>query len=80
MRRRNHDSGGSGVKAGGSGNGLARLVAGFCADRSAATAIEYALVAGIMAVALAGFSGLFDALREGFLEPTQKAVQGVADG
>jgi Flp pilus assembly pilin Flp len=67
------------VKAGGWVQRLSCSVGRFLADRSAATAIEYALVAGIMAVALAGFSGLFDALREGFLEPTQKAVQGVAD-
>lgn len=67
------------MKAGGLGDGLSRLVARFLADRSAATAIEYALVAGIMAVALAGFSGMFNALRGGFLGPTQKGVQGLAD-
>lgn len=54
-----------------------RTAGRFARDQSAATAIEYALVAGIMAVALAGFSGVFDALRDNFLAPTEAAVAGI---
>ena len=53
------------------------LVVCFCKDRSGATAIEYALVAGIMATALVGFSGVFDALSENFLQPTKNAISGL---
>ncbi|MEM8813823.1 MAG: Flp family type IVb pilin [Pseudomonadota bacterium] len=49
----------------------------FCADESAATAIEYALVAGIMATAAIGFSGMFDALRDNFLQPVNDAVTSI---
>ena len=59
------------------GRKLFDLMRRFSVDNTGATAIEYALMVGIMATALVGFSQVFDALREGFLEPTQNAVAGV---
>ena len=54
-----------------------RLLVRFVAHEGGATAIEYALVASIMAVTAVTFSGIFDALRDNFMAPTESALGGV---
>lgn len=53
------------------------LVARFVADERGATAIEYALVAAIMALVSLAFSDIFDALSEGYMTPTHDALSGI---
>lgn len=53
------------------------LMTRFIADESGATAIEYALVAAIMALVVVTFSDIFDVLAEGFMQPTSDALSGI---
>jgi len=53
------------------------LVARFVADESGATAIEYALVAAIMALVVVTFGDIFDVLASGFMQPTSDALSGI---
>lgn len=53
------------------------LMARFAADESGATAIEYALVAAIMALVVVTFGDIFDLLASGFMQPTGDALDGI---
>lgn len=54
--------------------GIRCLLTRFVADESGATAIEYALVAAIMALVVVTFSDIFDLLANGFMQPTNDAL------
>jgi len=53
---------------------LRDLAVRFIGDESATTTIEYAVIAGFLAVIVGGFSLIFDNLKENFLGKTQVAV------
>lgn len=56
---------------------IRRLLTRFVADESGATAIEYALVAAIMALVVVTFGDIFDVLANGFMQPTGDALDGI---
>jgi len=55
---------------------IRNLIMRFAADKSGATAIEYAMVATIMALVAITYGDIFDNLRDNFMQPTNDALTG----